>query len=66
MNALCACLNTRPAHGASLLITIDEIFREIDKVTHDDIIKVANKYIRDEYMTLTAIGDITEKELPKV
>jgi len=48
------------------IITVDEIFREIDKVSHDDIIRVANKYIRDEYLTLTAIGDITEKELPKV
>jgi predicted Zn-dependent peptidase len=48
------------------IITIDEIFDKIDKVSHDDIINAANKYIRDEYLTLTAIGDITEKELPKV
>jgi len=48
------------------IITIDELFNEIDKVTHDDIIKVANKYIRDDFMTLTVIGDITEKDMPKV
>jgi predicted Zn-dependent peptidase len=48
------------------IITIDEIFDKVDKITHDDIIRVANKYIKDEYLTLTAIGDITEKELPKV
>lgn len=48
------------------IITIDEIFEQIDKVTHDDIINAANKYIKDEYLTLTAIGDLTEKEVPKV
>lgn len=48
------------------IITVNEIFNDIDKVTHDDIIRVANKYIKDEHLTLTAIGDITEKELPKV
>ena len=48
------------------IITIDEIFDKVDRVSHDDIMEAANKYIRDEYLTLTAIGDITEKELPKV
>jgi len=48
------------------VLTIDEIFEKIDKVTQDDIISTANKYLKDEYLTLTAIGDITEKELPKI
>jgi predicted Zn-dependent peptidase len=48
------------------IITIDEIFEKVDKVTLDDIIKTANKYIRDEYLTLTAIGDISEEDMPKV
>lgn len=48
------------------IITIDEMFDKIDKVTDDDIIKAANKYMKDEYITLTAIGDITKEELPKV
>jgi predicted Zn-dependent peptidase len=48
------------------IITVDEIFKKIDKVTNEDIIAAANKYIRDEYLTLTAIGDITEEEMPKV
>lgn len=48
------------------IITIDEIFDKVDKVTLDDIMKAANKYIRDEYLTLTAIGDISEEDMPKV
>jgi predicted Zn-dependent peptidase len=48
------------------VLTIDEIFDKIDKVSHDDIIKVANKYLRDDQLTLTAIGDIKESELPKL
>jgi predicted Zn-dependent peptidase len=48
------------------VLTIDEIFQKIDNVTHDDIIKAANKYIRDDEMTLTIIGDIKESEMPKV
>lgn len=48
------------------IITIDEIFDKVDKVTLDDIIHTANKYIRDEYLTLTAIGDISEEDMPKV
>jgi len=48
------------------VITFDEVFSKIDKVTHDDIIRIANKYIRDEDLTLTVIGDLTESELPKI
>jgi predicted Zn-dependent peptidase len=48
------------------VITIDEIFDKVDRITLDDIMAAANKYIKDEYLTLTVIGDITEKELPKV
>jgi len=48
------------------VITIDEIFEKVDKVTLDDVVKIANKYLKDEYLTLTAIGDIAESELPKI
>ena len=48
------------------IITIDEIFDKVDKLTLDDIVAAANKYIKDEYLTLTAIGDLTEKEMPQV
>lgn len=48
------------------VITVDEIFEKIDRVTSDDIINIAGKYLKDEYLTLTAIGDIDESELPKV
>lgn len=48
------------------VLTFDEVFEKIDKVTSDDIIRVANKYIRDEDLTLTVIGDLKESELPKI
>ena len=44
------------------VMSIDEIFSQVDKVTQDDIIRLANKYFRDEYLTLAVIGDL--KELP--
>ncbi|MFH1709513.1 MAG: pitrilysin family protein [bacterium] len=48
------------------IITIDEMFTKVDKVTLDDIMNAANKYMKNEYLTLTAIGDISEEEMPKV
>jgi predicted Zn-dependent peptidase len=48
------------------ILTIDEIFDKIDKVSSDDIIAVANKYIKEKDLTLTVIGDIKESEMPKV
>jgi predicted Zn-dependent peptidase len=48
------------------IITIDEIFGKVDRLTLDDIMAAANKYLKDEYLTLTAIGDISEKEMPQV
>jgi len=48
------------------VLTIDEIFKEIDKVTLDDIISVANKYLKEDDLTLTVIGDLKEGELPKI
>ncbi|OGB87401.1 hypothetical protein A3H38_01795 [candidate division WOR-1 bacterium RIFCSPLOWO2_02_FULL_46_20] len=44
------------------VITIEEIFDKVDKVTQDDIIRLANKFFRDEYLTLAVIGDM--KKLP--
>lgn len=41
-------------------ITIDEVFAKIDKVTNHDIIRLANQYFRDEYLTLAVIGDLEE------
>ncbi|MFH1387312.1 MAG: pitrilysin family protein [bacterium] len=41
-------------------ITIDEVFEKIEKVTNDDIIRLANQYIKDEYLTLAVIGDLEE------
>ncbi|MDP2933406.1 MAG: pitrilysin family protein [bacterium] len=42
------------------VMTIDEIFAKVDKVTRDDIIRLANQYFQDEYLTLAVIGDFTE------
>ncbi len=39
-------------------VLIDEIFDEIDKVSLDDIIKTSEELFRNEYLTLTVIGDI--------
>ena len=42
------------------VITIDEVFEKVDRVTLDDIIRLANQYFRDEYLTLAVIGDLEE------
>lgn len=48
------------------VVTIDEVFGEIDKVTNDDIIEVANRYLNDKYLTLTMIGDVDESPVKKL
>ncbi|MFA6549632.1 MAG: pitrilysin family protein, partial [Candidatus Margulisiibacteriota bacterium] len=40
------------------VMTIDEIFDKVDKVTNDDIIRLANQFFRDEYLTLAVIGNM--------
>jgi predicted Zn-dependent peptidase len=47
-------------------ITINEVFKEIDRATNDDLIASANKYIDDKYLTLTMIGDINESPVKKL
>lgn len=42
------------------IITIDEVFEKIDRVKNDDIVRLANQYFRDEYLTLAVIGDLEE------
>ncbi|MFA5839605.1 MAG: pitrilysin family protein [Candidatus Margulisiibacteriota bacterium] len=44
--------------------TIDEVFEKVDKVTNDDIVRMANDYFKNEYLTLAVIGDL--EELPKI
>jgi predicted Zn-dependent peptidase len=41
-------------------MTIDEIFKKVDKIKRDDIINLANQFFRDEYLTLAVIGDLEE------
>jgi len=47
------------------VLTVDEMIQKIEAVTLDDVIKLANTYFVDEYLTLTAIGDMAENELPQ-
>ena len=42
------------------IITIDEVFEKIDRVTNDNIKELANRYFRDEYLTLAVIGDLEQ------
>lgn len=48
------------------VITVDEIFDKVDKVTQDDILRLAEKYFRDEYLTLAVIGDLNELPFKKL
>lgn len=41
--------------------TLEEVFKRIDKVTAEDIQKLANKFFIKENMHLTAIGDFSKK-----
>jgi predicted Zn-dependent peptidase len=46
--------------------TIDEVFGKIDKVSQGDIIRLANQYFRDEYLTLAVIGDLEKLPLSEL
>ncbi len=51
-------------HGR--VITIDEIFEKVNKVTNEDILRLANQYFRDEYLTLAVIADMEELPVKKL
>ncbi|MBU0502629.1 MAG: insulinase family protein [Candidatus Margulisbacteria bacterium] len=42
--------------------TIDEIFAKVEKVTQKDILRLANEFFQDKYLTLAVIGDL--RKLP--
>ncbi len=46
------------------VMTVDEVFGKIDRVSQDDIVRLANTYLRSEDLNLAAIGDFSEKEFP--
>lgn len=48
------------------IMTIDEIFDKVDKVTNDDIIRLADKFFRDEVLTLAVIGDLDKLPIKKL
>ncbi|OGC03797.1 hypothetical protein A2276_08090 [candidate division WOR-1 bacterium RIFOXYA12_FULL_43_27] len=54
----------RSEHFYGKTITIDEIFKKIDEVTQDDILRLAERYFSDKCLTLTMIGDMPR--LPKL
>jgi predicted Zn-dependent peptidase len=47
-------------------MTIDEVFDKVDKVTNDDIIKLANKFFQDKFLTLAVIGDMEELPIKEI
>lgn len=48
------------------IITVDEIFEQIDKITLDDVVALANQLFRDEYLTLAIIGDLDKSPVDKL
>lgn len=48
------------------VMTIDEVFEKVDKVTQDDIIRLANQFFQDEYLTLAVIGDLEELPIKEI
>lgn len=47
-------------------MTIDEIFKRVDKVTNDEIIKLANQFYQDQYLTLAVIGDMNKLPIKEI
>jgi predicted Zn-dependent peptidase len=47
-------------------VTIDEIFKRVDSVTAEEIIKLANQYFRDEWLNLAVIGDMEELPVKEI
>lgn len=46
------------------IVTIDELFAEINKVTVDDVIEAAKYYLNNKYLNLAVIGDFKDGEQP--
>ena len=46
------------------IIPFQEVLQKVEAVTVDDIIRIANTYIRDEYLNLVAIGNFKRGEKP--
>jgi predicted Zn-dependent peptidase len=48
------------------VMTVEEVFEKIDRVTQADIIKLANNYLKNEYLTLAVIGDLDKLPLDRL
>jgi len=46
------------------VITIDEIFNEINRVAVDDVAQAANHYLNEKYLNLAVIGEYAQGEEP--
>ncbi|MBI5700064.1 insulinase family protein [Candidatus Saganbacteria bacterium] len=47
------------------VMTVEEVFEKIDQVSQTDIIQLANNYLKNEYLTLTVIGDLDKLPLDR-
>ena len=57
---------TRSEYYYKRAMTIEEIFKRVDQIKLDDIIRLANEYFRDEYLTLAVIGDLDSLPIKKL
>ncbi|MFH1618163.1 MAG: pitrilysin family protein [Candidatus Margulisiibacteriota bacterium] len=48
------------------VLPIEDLFEKIDRVTQDDIIRVAGDCFQDKYLTLTVIGDIKDPPIAEL
>ncbi|MFH2033113.1 MAG: insulinase family protein, partial [Candidatus Margulisiibacteriota bacterium] len=48
------------------ILPVEELFEKIDRVTQDDIIRVAEDCFQDKYLTLTVIGDIKDPPIAEL
>ncbi len=48
----------RSEHFYGKVVTIDEIFKKVDRVTRSDIIRIAEKYFTKKNLSLAVIGDL--------
>ena len=45
--------------------TLNEVFEKIDRVTLDDLVRLSNQMITNDYLTLTLIGNLEHPKIQK-
>lgn len=48
------------------IMTIDEVFEKVDNISQDDIIRLANQFFQNQYLTLAVIGDFEELPVKEI